>query len=274
MKKVLLLVLTVYGLLLTGCNNKAMEELQKKNTELEKKYRTLSSQSKELSSSYEECLKQISDLTARLDTLEERINTIEKERLIAKTRRTAIRYDHKQTVNFKYGGYDTKIYKEPLGEEVIYTVQTGDKIQVTAILVFETTNEGFLEVKTPTEVTGYIAFLNPFKDGSFLPIYTLTVDGKNVTILKMENAYHVTETFHLRTLPSDNSESIHVVTHKEGMDYYWTSAITEDYEWVKIKLNEYEGWVKTQALSVDKGGPLLNTPEAMIEWVLIDVNMI
>ena len=51
-------------------------------------------------------------------------------------------------------------------------------------------------------------------------------------------------------------------------------CIISDYKWVKIQLGDFIGWVPADALSVDRGGPTLYTPEEIIFWELIGSNLI
>ena len=265
MKKVAFVLIFGFIFVTMGCINKAeFEELKKQNEELIQSNNDLRLKVEEISAENEKLIAENSDLLNKLKDLE-------KEKRILELKNEEVRYVHNQTLDFKYSGFDTKVYNEPLSEEVIYTVQTGDKIQVSAILLFESVKQYFVEVKTPSNTTGYIKISsNPFKDGRFLPLDTMTIEGKTVNILKMQDSYQIDKGAHLFSLPTENSEIIHTITYEEAFDYFFSSAITEDYKWVKIKVHDFEGWVKTQSLGKGRGGPLIWKPETLIEWVLID----
>lgn len=265
MKKVAFVMFVIFLISLMGCTNKEeFEELKKQNEELTQNNENLRLKFEEISAENEKLISENSDLLSKLKDLE-------KEKKNLELRKEEIRYVHNQTLDFKFSGFDTKVYKEPLREEVIYTVQTGDKIQISAILLFESVNQYYVEVKTPSNTTGYIKISsNPFKDGRFLPINTMKIGDNTVNILKMQDSYQIDKGAHLFSLPTENSEIIHTITYEEALDYFFSSAITEDYKWVKIKVHDFEGWVKTQSLGKGRGGPLIWKPETLIEWVLID----
>ena len=71
-----------------------------------------------------------------------------------------------------------------------------------------------------------------------------------------------------------SSNTVHVLNHKEAGESYKSSAITSDYKWVKILFNGFSGWVPADALSVDRGGPVIETPESIVRFELIDGNLI
>ena len=275
MKKVLCVMSVVFIITLMGCTNKAdLEDLKNQNAELAKNNETLLSKIEKISAENEDLFANNSALLIKIDELEKKLETLEEENSIRELRKDEVCYEHKQTLNFNISGYDTKIYKEPFSNDVIYIIQKGDTIEVLNILTYQSANKNYITVKTPIGEIGYIKIGgNPYADGKFSCIETIFVDGETVRILKMEDSFHVSDGVDIRTLPTVNSESIHVVTHKEGFDYYRSSAITEDYKWVKIKVNEYEGWVRSNTLSKDSGGPTIWTPKEHIEWVLIDANM-
>ena len=265
MKKVVFVL--IFGLILItmGCTSKEeLEELKKQNEELTQNNENLRLKVEEISAENEKLISENSDLLSKLEDLE-------KEKRILELRNEEIQYVHNQILDFKFSGFDTKVFQAPFSDNVIYTIQKGDTIEVLNILTYKSVDNTFITVKTPIGKIGVIDIgLNPYADGEFLCIETDLVDGQKIQILKMQDSYQIDKGAHLFTLPTENSEIIHTITYEEAFDYFFSSAITEDYKWVKIKVNDFEGWVKTQSLGKGRGGPLIWKPETLIEWVLID----
>lgn len=179
-------------------------------------------------------------------------------------------YPHVQTLLFKYSGYDTKVFKDPLGDEVVYVVQKGDKIEISKVIEYKTTRKTFLEIRTPIGETGYIQIKsNPYREGEYSYLESIKVNGLDVKVLKMTQSFSVSDGIFIKELPSESSGNIHEITHAEGAEIYYAMAITSDYKWVKLKFNKYIGWVPADSLSVGKGGPVIDTPEAAISFDLI-----
>ena len=181
------------------------------------------------------------------------------------------------SLKFEYGGFNTKIYPEPKQENEIYTIQKGDEILISNIVIVKENEKVFLKVQLQTneKTEGFIHLgRNPYKNGDFTPAETLTVEGKKIQTLKLTSSFLVSEGTKLKELPSETSKSLHEITHKEGAEYYKSSQITSDYKWVKIQLGDLTGWVPASALSRDIGGPTIYTPEATIYSELISSNLI
>lgn len=76
----------------------------------------------------------------------------------------------------------------------------------------------------------------------------------------------------IKFLPSENAETLHEITDQKDCKYYQVSALTADYEWVEITVNEWTGWVPSKNLDIGKGGPVLDTPENSVRFDLINRN--
>ena len=57
-------------------------------------------------------------------------------------------------------------------------------------------------------------------------------------------------------------------------EYYESTVITSDYEWVLIISGDFAAWVRVKDLYRDQGGPMILTPETNLIWELINSNMI
>ncbi len=186
-----------------------------------------------------------------------------------------VSYEHIQTLDFAYGGFNIKVLKTPFTNEVIYTVQKSDIINVSKVIELIETSKTFIEVTLPSNSKGYIAISsNPYHDGEYSYLETLSVDGVNIKILKISQSFGISDGIYMKSLPSATSENIHEITHAEGANYYKAMAITSDYKWVKIQLDDNIGWIPAEYLGVDRGGPTINTPESVIEFDLIGANLI
>jgi hypothetical protein len=184
-------------------------------------------------------------------------------------------YEHIQTLFFEYSGYDVKVLKEPLKNEILYTVQKGDNIEITKVIDYESVEKTFIQVKTPLGENGFIRIgSNPYGNGEYSSLGTINVGGVDITVLKMTQSFNINEGTFMKSLPSSDSENVYEITHKQGSGLYNSIAITSDYKWVKISINEHEGWVPDNCLSVARGGPIINHPKASIYFDLIGGNEI
>lgn len=184
-------------------------------------------------------------------------------------------YEHNQVLKFIDSGYNTQMIDKPFSEKVVYTIQKGDEIKISEILVYESKIITFVKATTSSGIVGYIyiGYENPYRNGDFSYLKTIEVDGKDIRILKLSKSYNVGD-YCIYSLPSENSTILHKITHEEGGKYYESSEITEDYKWVKITIKEWTGWVRSKWLSLDKGGPVIKTPESVIFFELIGKNEI
>lgn len=179
-------------------------------------------------------------------------------------------YQHNQILNFDSSGYDTIVFREPLNSEVIYTVQKGDKIEVDEVVENRIEKKTYIKARTPSGLVGYIEIgKNPYSNGNYSYQSVIDVDGTEAKILNISENFRVRGGIFLKSIPSEISGNIHKVTPEEGEKYFAATAITGDYKWVKIELGEYEGWVSEKDLIKDKGGPLIDYPEAVISFYLI-----
>lgn len=182
-------------------------------------------------------------------------------------------YEHNQVLYFRESGYDTAIYKEPFSSNVIYAVQKGDKIALSELWIYSN-NRTYAKAETPAGERGfiYLANINPYRNGQFSYIKTLDLDGEKVRLLSLDSSgFYIGEGVFMHALPSDNSTIIHQISHTESSGENLCSAteITDDYIWVKVKMQEYTGWVKCKDLIHDKGGPIIKTPQTRVFFFLI-----
>lgn len=187
-----------------------------------------------------------------------------------------VAYDFNYVLDFEYSGLDTKIFTDPSLNELLYTVQTGDKIEVSKIVDVTETGKTVLYVKTPSNENGFINLggKNPFADGNFSYAETLEVDGNKIDVLTMHDSFAFGRGITLTALPSGNSEIVYEFPD-EQYEYFCESVqITKDYEWVKIDAGDVQGWIPAKNLSKNRGGPTLETPENTVAWSIIDSNFI
>ncbi len=175
---------------------------------------------------------------------------------------------------FSYDGFNTKVYDSPELKNEIYTLQKCDEVNFTRYVTVIASGKTSVEMETTSGQYGFIEMGNPYKDGQFEHVETLSVDGKDVEVLTLDGSFEVSDGIFIKSLPSEKSENLHEITHEEGGRYHKTSAITADYKWVKITIDEWTGWVPADSLSVDRGGPIIDTPINMIEWELEGCNLI
>ena len=228
-------------------------------------------------------------LITQINELENKINELENVNtslLIEIRRLSTVNIDFSNTEKyevhdltyslfFEYGGFNTKVYENPSTEKEIYIIQKNDKIDISKVIYEKEAKENFIEVMIGNGLKGYIKIRgNPYENGNFEYIETLCIDEKEITILKMEDYFHVSDGTSIKELPFENGEALHEITHEEGFEGYKSLAITLDYKWVKIQFGSITGWVSVDSLSVNRGGPTLDTPENYIEFDLIDSNLI
>ena len=183
---------------------------------------------------------------------------------------------HDVTVFLNYeeeDGWNIKVYDSPEMEKEISTIKKGDDVRFSRYVTTIASNKTTVEAETSSGFYGFIPIRNPYRDGQFEYLETLSVDGKDVEVLKLDDSFGLYDDV-LKALPSDNSETVYEMTHEDGGKYYKSTAITSDYQWVKMYSDKWEGWVHSKELSKDKGGPTIDTPIIMIEWELKNCNLI
>jgi len=178
------------------------------------------------------------------------------------------------TLDFKDGGFNTKVYKTPNLNEEIYVIQKNDIAEVSHIVHVKETNKTTIKVRINNKIDGFIKIGNPYHNGKFSFVEKIDVNGEEVTTLKLESTFLINEGTCVKELPSNNSKNLHEISHKEGGIYYESFEITSDYQWVKMVVEEITGWVPASTLSRDIGGPTIYTPEKSIYWDLIGSNLI
>ncbi len=273
--KVCIIVFLTALISFIGCDSKKEDELNQKIAELTELNSNLQNEISELKNQIEELENQNTELTNELNNLKASI--AEKKNESSYENKIVENHDISYSLKFEYDGLNIKLFSEPNFGNEIYTIQKDDEIQITNIIRVIENDSVFVKAKLVSDpsIEGYIYLAqNPYKNGNFEPAELLEVAGNKIQTLKLDSTFIISEGTSIRELPSENSNSIHVVTHKEGGDYYKSSQITSDYQWVKITLGEYTGWVPANTLSRDVGGPTIYTPETTIKWNLIDSNLI
>lgn len=282
MKVKILLLICSLSMLFFGCNSKEICELKNKNSLLTNENADLKNQIQELSKSITELETENSDLKVQLKEIKSKNNSARDSsgkitslnKLLEDNSKYKV-HDLLYTLNFEYGGYDTKVYPLPKTENAIYTIQKDDIVDVFKIVHIFEDNENFIAVRVNNDLYGFIKINgNPYYNGNFEIADTIMVDGSETTILKMEKSFTVDEGTFIKELPSETSANLHEITHEEGKNYYKTFYITSDYKWSMVQVGDFTGWVPSDCLSVDRGGPTLNTPEEFIYFDLIGGNEI
>ncbi|MBP5793068.1 MAG: hypothetical protein J6W46_05425 [Spirochaetaceae bacterium] len=243
---------------------KELDELQKRNAVLVSENKELLQNQKQLTAKNQNLEERIQKLVASNAILHEKLELMERGLLDAQLNGTV--YNLNVALDFTDSEFAFPVvYKAPFSRDCIYTVKNGDMIEITNLIVYETAKMNYLKAVLPDGSTGYIRYdKNPFKNGEFSKIETLIVDGKEVSVLKLKEHFYINCAY-VKALPSELSENVYEVPRKE--DSAEASAITADYQWVKVTVNGHEGWVQTDSLDPGRGGPIVHTPEMC---VLID----
>ena len=275
MKKSFLYILKI-SVLFFGCNSK---EAENKIIELENLYSTLLEEKSRLVEENSNLKNKISNLESKIQELEESITSAKKEISDYITKELCNdqlyeTHDLQYTLDFKDGGFNTKVYKTPNLNEEIYVIQKNDIAEVSHIVHVKETNKTTIKVRINNKIDGFIKIGNPYHNGKFSFVEKIDVNGEEVTTLKLESTFLISEGTCVKELPSNNSKNLHEISHKEGGIYYESFEITSDYQWVKMVVGEIIGWVPASTLSRDIGGPTIYTPEKSIYWDLIGSNLI
>lgn len=259
-----------------GCNAKD-SQLNQKIDEQSTQIGELTEKNSALEKENAEYQNEISELKAKLEQSEKRLSELKMSKFDFSD--GSIYETHKidYNLNFGYNGYDTKILENPGdNENVVYTIQKNDEIKVSQFVTLKETGETFLEagLLPDLDVVGFIKVLrNPYEDGNFEYKETIKVDGKDVKILNFDSSYELKNGTEIRKLPSENAEIVYQINReKYEQIYYQTDAITSDYSWVRVTVDGNTGWVNSDCLSVERGGPVIYTPETVIWWELIGGN--
>ena len=276
MKKYILIPLCI-SLLFIGCNSKAIDELDdlknenailvKKNQDnkteidnLNKVIAELNADKKVLESQVEDLNNQISFVLSDLDDIE----------FLLKAGLYNDRIYEKHTINFCFVSKadSVPVYDCPEESKVVYTIQNGDKVESNLFVVVQGAYRYFAFVKVNDEIKGFVKVLyNPYENGKLSIIDNIKVEDKEVAVLSLEDSFAVSDFCDVKENPCDSSATLYQTTHEEGGTYYKSISITSDYKWIKMKINDYTGWVHFSAVSKDIGGPSLKTAE----WYLLDI---
>ena len=268
MKKIEILLAVCLLCILTACTkNSGTEDIQKQLDELQMRNAVLVSENKELLQNQKQLTAKNQNLEARIQKLvvnnailHEKVELMERGLLGAQLNGTV--YNLNVVLDFTDSFAFPVVYKTPFSGDCIYTVKNGDKVEITNLIIYETVKMNYLKAVLPDGSTGYIRYdKNPYKDGEFSKIETLIVDGKEVSVLKLKEHFYINCAY-VKALPSESSENVYEVPRKE--DSAEASAITADYNWVKLTVNGHEGWVQTDNLDPGRGGPIVQTPEMRV----------
>ena len=178
-------------------------------------------------------------------------------------------------LDFKNSGYSIKLYKEPdVKSKEVYTIKKGDKLNVSQYLIPKKRGDIFIKAKAGKK-EGYIKVqTNPYNKGTFSPKETIKVGDDEVQILVFTGHFGLNEGTVLKSLPSEASKDVYTLTKAEGKKYYKVDGITQDYKWLKVTVNGKSGWVTSESLYQDRGGPIIFTPENSAQFDLIYANEI
>ena len=162
MKKSFLYILII-SVLFFVCNSKENEQ---KLIELENENLLLVDENSNLKH-------QISDLENKIFELEKSLESINSE--LSKYLVNDIYYeklyethDLQYTLDFKDGGFDTKVYKTPNLEEEIYVIQKNDIVDVSNIVHDKETKQTTIKVMINNKIVGFIKInRNPYRNGKF-----------------------------------------------------------------------------------------------------------
>jgi len=185
-------------------------------------------------------------------------------------------YEHNQVLEIQYEGLGIKLWDEPGSSNLVYDVQKGDRITISKLWYSGEKKCSYLEAEASNGKKGFITLgrKNPYQNGEFKNNGSITIYGKQTGLLQMSQTFVVQEETEIKEKPYSSSKTVHTLNHKEAGDYYKSTAITSDYQWVKLQFNGFFGWVPAEALSVDRGGPVIETPESVVRFELIDGNLI
>lgn len=277
MQKVLFIVLLPLVISLISCNSKNEEEANQKIAELSDLTTSLQNQISDLENEKSELLNKIAELNNLNNDLSAELKKLKSKNINLSDEELYENHEIAYSLKFENGGFNTKIYTAPQKEDEIYTIEKDDEILITNIVRVKENDEVFLKVKLLSDsvIEGYVYLNgNPYKNGDFEKVQIFDFDGAKIQTLKLDSTFLISEGTYIREYPSKNSKNLHEISHAEGSAYYKSYEITSDYQWVKITLGEYTGWVPASALHRDVGGPTIYTPEKTIYWELIGSNLI
>lgn len=271
MKKTILFPLILI-FVLAGCNEKD-SHLNQKIEEQTKQIDELTEENSALKKENSEYQNEISELKVKLEQSENRPADLKMSKFDFSDGSVYEIHKIDYDLKFEYDGYDTKILENPGdNENVLYTIQKNDEIKVSQFVTLKENGKTFLEVGLlpDLDIIGFIKISrNPYENGNFEHKETIKVDGKDVEILNFDSGYELRNGTGIRKLPSGTSDVVCKIKYeKYEQVYYKTDAITSDYNWVEVIVNGNIGWINSACLDVERGGPVIFTPETVIWWEL------
>lgn len=185
---------------------------------------------------------------------------------------TITTYTHIQNLNGFEKSYP--FYKNPSETEKIIELPDSTPVKILQIQVqtdLKTEAESVWYKIEAENSTGWIKTdYNPYKDGHWSIIETITADGKEKTVRKASGKYKLL-TFHdkgerVTLYSSPSSDSGIILSTAENEQSVTVIAMTDEKEicriygnhseyWVKIRLNDTEGWIFGEQLESGRGGP-------------------
>ena len=157
MKKNFLYILII-SVLFFGCNSKENEQklivLENKNLLLVEENSNLKHQISDLENKIFELEKSLESINSSITSAKKEISDyITKELYNDQLYET---HDLQYTLDFKDGGFNTKVYKTPNLEEEIYVIQKNDIVDVSNIVHDKETKQTTIKVMINNKIVGFI----------------------------------------------------------------------------------------------------------------------
>lgn len=158
--------------------------------------------------------------------------------------------------------YDLIVYKDLDQNEVLYTINKNDLIEVFEFLWEENGHTTIAHVKGPDGQIGYYFITgNFFNDGKYNFIETIEFNGDKKDVYSIQANVFVYNDY-IKSIPFEGGEDI--LFDCEKTVTYKVTAVTDDEEWVKIDTGSIQGWIKSIEADSGKGGVWLHSPYSEI----------
>jgi hypothetical protein len=176
-------------------------------------------------------------------------------------------------------GWETFNVYENLGEindKIMFVLNDGMVVSTLAIAYAEERENDFelwIKIKNKQDKVGWVkttGYYNYYHDDMWIIIEILELNGKKLTVRKLEQGLEATTKLNVRDKPTLVGN---VLFQLNPWEYVNTLAIIEENEiidgindhWVKIKNKDGRiGWIFGGYTTVERGGPKYNTPENRI----------
>lgn len=184
--------------------------------------------------------------------------------------------------------YKTYEKGEPVGKLNIWDEKTMDIHEMCAIKVidkkasrYNQKGEIWLKISV-SAISGWLClddkwYNNPYEYSNYEFLETMHSGNKNWNIRKLNQWISVWTNLNIRDKPGLSGNKVSMIKYEGPQLNYEVFAITEETEtidgindhWVKIKYDEDKyGWVFGGYVSVERGGPKYEIPEAEIEFLV------